>query len=214
MPDLVSVREAFYAIQGEGARAGQPTVFLRLAGCNLDCPWCDTDWQHGDKLDVSAVSHLLHLVAAPHRPRWVTITGGEPCVAPAFDALVVALQDSGYCVSVETNGTRWRPTLAGCHVVVSPKARWQGVRAALDADLARLNGSRGDYPREFKLVVDGATTLEDVRAELAACPFNPTHRYLQPLYDSRAAWDNAYRLVLADPQFSLSLQLHKWIGCR
>ena len=65
--ERVAVRECFYAVQGEGARAGEPTVFVRVAGCNLNCWFCDTDWQYGDKFTVPEVVALVAQVAAPHQ---------------------------------------------------------------------------------------------------------------------------------------------------
>lgn len=212
MTGVVAVREVFYAVQGEGARTGQPSVFLRVAGCNLNCWFCDTDWQYGDKLTVADVLTLVRTVSAPHAPEWVTLTGGEPCVQPAFDELVNALVMAGYHVSVETNGTRWRDGLALCHVVVSPKRKWEGDPAALDPTLARLDGS--PHPRELKLVVEADDTIDTIVAACEGLPFSPTHFYLQPRYDQRAAWERAYHLCLAHPRFRLSLQIHKWLGVR
>jgi 7-carboxy-7-deazaguanine synthase len=216
-PALISVREAFYAIQGEGARAGEPSVFVRVAGCNLDCWFCDTDWQHGDKFTVDDVVALVARVSDPHLPRWVTLTGGEPCAAPAFDDLVAALRNAEYFVSVETNGTRWREGLRSCHVVVSPKGKWEGAKAALDPKLAQLDKMPRPpvgWAREFKLVIEADDTWDRVMAEVAALPFQPTHFFLQPRYDDRRAWETAYRLCLAHPEFRLSLQIHKWLGVR
>lgn len=211
---MISVREAFYAVQGEGTRAGQATVFVRVAGCNLNCWFCDTDWIHGDKFDVDGVLTLIERVSHPYKPQWVTLTGGEPCVAPDFDLLVTALTDRGYFVSVETNGTRWRDTLAICHVVVSPKGKWEGVAAALDPNLNRLTQNRSVLPRELKLVVERDDTSGRLAEVLKDLPFEPTHYYLQPRYDDRQAWQRAYELVRANPRWRLSLQLHKWLGCR
>lgn len=211
---MIAIREVFYAIQGEGARAGEASVFLRMAGCNLNCWFCDTDWAHGDKFSVDDAVALVERVAVPHRPAWVTLTGGEPCVAPDFDELVAALIEQRYKVSVETNGTRFRSALHACHVVVSPKSKWEGESAALDPALKFLDVERHRLPRELKLVVEADDTEERLFQTLATVPFTPTHYYLQPRYDDRKAWQRAYDLVRAHPTWRLSLQLHKWLGCR
>lgn len=218
--DTVSIREAFYAVQGEGARMGQATAFLRLAGCNLDCWFCDTDWQHGDKMSVADAVDLVQHVSHPHRPGWVTLTGGEPTVAPAFDNLVEALRIRGYHVSVETNGTRWRDSLLHCQIVVSPKGKWEGAKATLDPGYSAYHARRGEsttpYPLELKVVVEADDTVGSVNAVAEAMqPITVfDYRWVQPRYDSRAAWQRAFEIVKADPHWRLSLQTHKWLGCR
>jgi organic radical activating enzyme len=206
MPNTqVSVREAFYAIQGEGSRSGEATVFLRLAGCNLDCWFCDTDWQHGDRFELAQIPELLARVSHPFTPQWVTISGGEPCVAPAFDALVAELKKSSWWVSVETNGTHYRHSLDFCHVVVSPKEWWE-PKGRVDPELQKV--------AELKLIVEADTTLPMVNELRASMPFKADYNYLQPLYEHREAWRRAFELVREDPSWRLSLQMHKWLRVR
>jgi 7-carboxy-7-deazaguanine synthase len=96
---VIRVSEVFYSIQGEGRNAGTPSVFVRLEGCNLDCPWCDTPIRKTgigmDDLD------LLQKVRSFCDVSRVTITGGEPCLQPEVFRL---FQGAGYLVDVETNG--------------------------------------------------------------------------------------------------------------
>ncbi len=177
---------------------------------------CDTDWRHGDKMPISEVLELVRQVSQPHTTRWVTLTGGEPCYAPGFDELVAALLNVDYQVSVETNGTKWRDALRECHVVVSPKGKWERD-GALAAELRGLDLD-GDDPttpaRELKLVVEKDDTNEDIVARLLDVPFKPTHFWVQPRYDDRKAWERAYGFVKAFPWCRLSLQTHKWMGIR
>lgn len=206
-PTLV-VREVFYAVQGEGGRAGMASVFVRFAGCNLNCWFCDTDWQQGDRLTLAQVLALVRAAHGGTDPggRFVVLTGGEPTVAPAFDALVTALKAANYRVQVETNGTRWRETLPFCYVTVSPKGKWEGAAAELDPGVVALP------PTEYKYVVEDGDPLPVI-------PCHPTliehvGLFVQPRYDSRAAWEHALNLVRTHPRWRLSLQLHKWLGCR
>ena len=217
VPAVVAVRECFYAPQGEGSRVGEPSIFVRLAGCNLNCHFCDTDWRYGDKVPITAegIGMLLKRVSArpptdPHPPRWVTLTGGEPCAAPAFNELVRFLLKEGYSVSVETNGTIWRAALRDCHVVISPKEWWEGDKGDLDPALFGL-------PRyELKLVVDRETTQMKIVELMAKYPgLTPTHGcFLQPVFEDREAWQRALDICLDWPTWRLSLQTHKWIGTR
>lgn len=104
--------EIFHSIQGEGVNIGAPTVFLRLANCNLCCSWCDTkytwDWQHYDyrqetiSLKTEEVAQRIEQFRCPH----LVITGGEPLLQQIeLGPLVASLKDKGFYSEVETNGT-------------------------------------------------------------------------------------------------------------
>jgi 7-carboxy-7-deazaguanine synthase len=96
------INEVFFSIQGESSRAGLPTVFVRLTGCPLRCRWCDTEYafHEGRARDLC---DLLNEVQG-HPARHVCVTGGEPLAQPAVHALMTALADTGYTVSLETSG--------------------------------------------------------------------------------------------------------------
>ena len=103
--------EIFYSLQGEGARAGSPAVFLRLAGCNLHCSWCDTkhSWGRGIAMAEDELAAKIRGYDSPG----LVITGGEPLLqAEAIEQLLCLLPESMY-VEIETNGTiAPTPTLA------------------------------------------------------------------------------------------------------
>lgn len=95
------VNEIFKSRQGEGYNVGKEAVFVRLAGCNLSCPWCDTDHVANSIVDSF---ELVHRVKAHHCPS-VIITGGEPTLQP-LDELSFALRRVGIkWIGIETNGT-------------------------------------------------------------------------------------------------------------
>jgi 7-carboxy-7-deazaguanine synthase len=96
------VTEIFYSVQGETSRVGLPTVFVRLTGCPLRCGYCDTAYafQGGEWMSLP---QILAAVAA-YAPRQVTVTGGEPLAQRDCPALLAALCDAGYDVSLETSG--------------------------------------------------------------------------------------------------------------
>ncbi len=98
----LKITEIFYSIQGESASIGIPTVFIRLTGCPLRCTWCDTEYAFTGG-EWMAVQAILHQVAA-YRAQHVTVTGGEPLAQKHCHALLVALCNEGYVVSLETSG--------------------------------------------------------------------------------------------------------------
>jgi 7-carboxy-7-deazaguanine synthase len=99
----LKISEIFFSLQGETARAGLPTVFVRLTGCPLRCVWCDTAYAFsgGERM---ALPKILAEVAR-HAARWVCVTGGEPLAQKACLPLLSALCDAGYSVSLETSGS-------------------------------------------------------------------------------------------------------------
>jgi len=208
---MYSVKEIFYTLQGEGANAGTPAVFLRFAGCNLwsgrerdrataVCRFCDTDFagidgEGGGKFRGAAA--LARAVAAkwPGRAtasRFVVCTGGEPLLQ--LDApLLKALHARGFRVAIETNGTLAAPRGIDW-ICVSPKA---------DAPLVLR---RGD---ELKLVYP-QSGAEPERYQ--GLEFD--HYFLQPM-DGPCRAENtrlAADYCLRHPDWRLSLQVHKLIG--
>lgn len=96
------VTEVFLSLQGETSLTGLPTVFVRLTGCPLRCRWCDTEYAFSGGR-ARSIPELLDAVAA-HAVGHVTVTGGEPLAQPGTHALMTALADAGYDVSLETSG--------------------------------------------------------------------------------------------------------------
>jgi len=100
---VLKVSEIFASIQGETSYAGLPFSFVRLAGCNLRCRWCDTPYarEGGEEFPPEEVVEKLSLFGIPR----VMVTGGEPLLQPEAFPLVSTLIDRGNRVLVETNGT-------------------------------------------------------------------------------------------------------------
>lgn len=98
----VRLTEIFFSLQGEAARSGLPTVFIRLTGCPLRCTWCDTEYAFtgGTPTDISAI--LVEVAKYP--TRHVCVTGGEPLAQKSCLPLLAALCDAGYDVCLETSG--------------------------------------------------------------------------------------------------------------
>ena len=179
--------EIFRSIQGEGVSAGTPTVFLRLAMCNLSCTWCDTkytwDWQnysYDQEVVTVSVDEVEKRVLALDCPRLV-VTGGEPLMQQQELApLALSLRGRGFLCEVETNGTL-APSADMAEAIaqwnVSPKLANSGNRpermevpSALEA-FARLDNAY------FKFVVVEPEDVEEVR-RFAKRYDLPQHRVL------------------------------------
>lgn len=208
---MYSVKEIFYTLQGEGANAGTPAVFLRFTGCNLwsgreqdrataICRFCDTDFVGTDGTGGGTFRNVESLADAvtakwPQNAksrRFVVCTGGEPLLQ--LDApLIESLHDRGFRIAIETNGTIAAP--AGVDwTCVSPKAS------------ATLIQTRGD---ELKLVYPqpGAEPERFVDLEF-------DHFFLQPMDGALRAENTrlAADYCMRHPGWRLSLQVHKLIG--
>jgi len=96
------ITEIFYSLQGETRTAGLPTVFVRFTGCPLRCQYCDTAYAFQGGQSLSLPDILAQV--SNYRPRYVTVTGGEPLAQKNCLALLTALCDAGYEVSLETSG--------------------------------------------------------------------------------------------------------------
>lgn len=99
------VNEIFYSLQGEGRWAGRAAIFIRFSGCNLKCPFCDTDFKAYKKMTAK---DILQELLKYSQCNFVVLTGGEPTLQVGR-AFVKMLHDNGYYVAMETNATREAP---------------------------------------------------------------------------------------------------------
>ncbi|MDE6135351.1 MAG: 7-carboxy-7-deazaguanine synthase QueE [Muribaculaceae bacterium] len=182
--DSYRVNEIFYSLQGEGHFTGTPAVFLRLAGCNRACSFCDTD--HSGFTEMSADEVAQACAAFPGRH--IVITGGEPLMQ-LDSALLSRLKERGFFVQIETNGS----------LPVPPEVDW----VTCSPKDAPWNIDRVD---ELKVVFQG----QDVEAIAARFP-TPV-RYLQPC--SGLNTRETIQYILAHPAWRLSLQTHKLLDIR
>jgi 7-carboxy-7-deazaguanine synthase len=196
------VKEMFGpTLQGEGAHAGRPCVFLRFAACNLECPWCDTDFKPEGATRHTAdeiVARLLELDT--HRARMVVVTGGEPTLQ--YDApLADALHAAGFRVHMESNGTR-APEGPVDWLTVSPKPQFH------PASLSLVEVT----PSELKVVIDDS--VDDATLAAYETRYRCAHYFAQPCMDARYSQHltRAIELIHKRPRWQLSLQQHKIIG--
>ena len=191
---MLQLAEIFYSIQGEGAHTGTPAVFVRLAGCNLSCDFCDTDYSLKFFASVDEVVRRVREIGGDCP--MVILTGGEPLAQRETLDLIDALGRDGRRIHIESNGTMYADLPADVWLCVSPKERPDPRM------LARAN--------ELKLIVD-----ERVPEEWLACAGERQQLLLQPEGNKPENVALALEYIKKHPQrLRLSLQTHKLIGVR
>ena len=220
----MKVNEIFYSLQGEGYHSGTPAVFVRFSGCNLRCPFCDTQHERGNEMSEEAIVAEV----AKYPAMLVVVTGGEPSLQ-ITTSLVDKLHVVGKRVAVETNGTRPLPENVDW-ITLSPKEAY--------VDGAEVVLTRAD---EVKVVYDGIhdpaaqlSSLPPCLGELSAVPSFPAaplqgelsvglrgvlFLFLQPM-DTGDPVRNAQitsatvEYIKQHPEWCLSLQIHKILNIR
>jgi 7-carboxy-7-deazaguanine synthase len=202
------VAAVYPTVQGEGALTGTPVVLLRLQGCAVGCPWCDTKetWGHAGGSALTAAEVVARVDAlASGGSEWVLLTGGEPAEQD-LRTLVIALRAAGLRVMLETSGTA-----DGClglafdWLCVSPKPDMPGGRPLIPAVLAEAD--------EIKMVIGKPADVEQLDRVLALLPHHLRLKVtsLQPLSGSRKATELCVETAKARG-WRLSVQTHKVIG--
>jgi 7-carboxy-7-deazaguanine synthase len=178
--DTLPIAERFVSLQGEGLLVGVPSTFVRVAGCNLRCVWCDspaTSWT--PQGEATAIDELVRFCAVG--PRHVVLTGGEPLLFPGIAALSRRLRSGGHHITVETAGTVWQDDLACDLLSLSPKLahstpwqrspRWATIHDQRRLDLTVLRRLLDLCPWQLKFVVradDHAADLDEIESLLTA----------------------------------------------
>ena len=200
---MLPINEMFASIQGEGGLAGTPSVFVRLQGCLVGCPFCDTK----ESWDLQAGSEDPDRIAELIGDRWphyrhVVVTGGEPLMHD-ISRLVQEIQKTGRSVQVETSGVYEIKELDGVFVTVSPKR--QNLET-LHSSLRRAE--------EIKHLVGKDAHAHELKALLADSGVpDETPIYLQPLSMSGKSTEVCIRQA-AEHGWKVSIQAHKILGVR
>lgn len=191
------VVETFHSIQGEGYWAGCSAFFIRLAGCDVGCKWCDQKESWSDRYPRYN-AEALTLEARSHYPYFVVITGGEPLMHN-LDELCDRLDKAYLKVHLETSGTH--PFSGNFDwVTLSPKRHREPLAIAFKV------------ANELKIVVQNE---EDLRfAEEIESKAGDVVKLLQPEWGTPSAKQLVFDYVLKNPQWRISLQTHKFLGVR
>lgn len=208
----LDVQEIFPTLQGEGPYVGQPSVFIRLGGCNLACSFCDTEFESYKNISVEKIiKETLKLAKNKSGKiirKLIVITGGEPLRQP-IEKLCKELIKLDFLIQIETNGTIFRQLPKKVKIICSPKIsnnKYHQIRPDL---LARVNA--------LKFIISKTNKNYSDIAEVGQKDFN-IPIYVQPMdeYDeskNRANIEHALHLCQNHGYF-LSLQTHKILVIR
>lgn len=222
---MLPINEIFETVQGEATWTGSPSIFIRLQGCGVGCPWCDTKhtWHvkpemavamevilqkkaDGENYSWLAPSHLARICQLM-KPKHVVITGGEPCIYDLRE-LTQSLFIAGKTVQIETSGTQAILCGAATFVTVSPKIGMPGGFKVLPEAIDRAN--------EIKMPVGKIDDVKTVRDLIDNHAWKTVARptiWLQPLSQS----EKATKLCIEQATLNgwrISIQTHKFLGVR
>ncbi len=217
------INEMFETIQGEGSYTGLPSIFIRLQGCPVGCPWCDTKhtWavnpenegtseqvlnksQESEQWFSAFSADILNLFnQQKYLAKHVVITGGEPCM---FDLrqLTNDLIDNGFSVQIETSGTFEIKAHEKTWVTLSPKVNMPGKLPVLQQAIDRANEFK--HPIAMQKHIEELEIILDKRSDKSKALI-----YLQPISQQKRATELAVSTCIKK-NWRLSLQTHKFIG--
>lgn len=212
----MKVNEIFYSLQGEGRWTGTPAIFVRFSGCNLKCPFCDTDHNEGAQFTEKEIITEVEKYPTEH----VIFTGGEPTLQ-LTRTLVDDLHDRGKIIHIETNGTIALPD--GLEniidwITVSPKesvATSELFSGSRSLDI--INSIRIQRIDELKLLYQLDNPFIEEYSELEIT--HPECRYLQPVDVGDSTRNSlivssTIEYILRHPHWKLSLQTHKLLDIK
>lgn len=200
---MMRVNEIFYSLQGEGFNTGMPAVFIRFSGCNLQCPFCDTNHADGKEMTEGDIIEEV----SKYNANLVVVTGGEPALQ-LTESLVEMLHLLGKTVAVETNGTIELPENVDW-ITLSPKDMFLGEKAKPVLK----------YADELKIVFDENICKDDVHIVSTYANINVQHRFLQPCdtgdpEKNKEIIQKTIEYCKEHPEWRLSLQTHKMLNIR
>ncbi len=195
----IPLMEDFYTIQGEGFHTGKPAYFIRTAGCDVNCWWCDVkeSWEESDH-PIVPVSEVVQR-ADESGATIAVITGGEPLLHD-LGPLTKGLKEAGLRVHIETSGSS---PLSGQldWITLSPKRFKEPLNEVFP------------YVDELKVVVLTNKDLEWAEKSAAQCP-DKTHLLLQPEWSRKSSRKLITDYVKEHPEWRISIQTHKHLGVR
>jgi 7-carboxy-7-deazaguanine synthase len=217
---IYPINEIFVTIQGEGAYSGTPSIFIRIQGCDVGCPWCDTrhTWELNQKITfdsmldkvenspqyADATLDDLYQYLKNSHIKHVVITGGEPAIYNLIPLGEIIIK-LGKTVQIETSGTYPLQITDNIWVTLSPKIDMPGGRKVLSSSLLRAN--------EIKMPVGKIDDIEKLKQLFLKHDLTNKKVFLQPLSTNKSATKLCIAQALEN-NWNLSVQIHKYLDIR
>lgn len=186
----LKINEIFYSVQGEGANTGMPAVFVRFAGCNLNCDFCDTKHEAYKEYTIEKLIKIINSFGCKN----IIWTGGEPTLQLTDEILNCF---KGYFHCIETNGTNRVPVMID-YITCSPKVGPPTLCKNFE------NGVN-----EFRYPIKRGDKLPDISLLPKAA-----HYFVSPIDVTRENTDYCINLIKENTQWKLSIQIHKLLKIR
>ena len=194
----MNVNEIFYSLQGEGARSGEASLFVRLQGCSAKYACyesgviCDTEFESGQEIDIEKIASI----GIKHKAPWIIWTGGEP-TDQLTDQIIDYFRDSGFKQSIECSGIKQPPEMDW--IVLSPKI-------AEHAILKRWKERDGFHCDELRWVRNSGQAAPETKIKAKSYYISP---HFDGFNENNENINHCIELCLKNPRWKLSVQQHK-----
>ncbi len=205
----LKVHEIFYSIQGETTSAGFPSLFIRLAGCNLNCSWCDTpkarEW--GVEMTVDDIIEEVNRNKPFHH---ITLTGGEPLLQDGALYLLQRLTEEGYSTQVETNGTILFPIIPdNVRIIADVKTPSSGEVNSFNEENIKFLQKNDELKFVISVMEDYEFAKSFIKEKLkgveSVINFSPASGLMEP-------WVLSNLIIKDKLNIRLNIQLHKIVN--
>jgi len=224
--DGLKVHSIFHTIQGEGPEAGTPALFVRFAGCNLRCYFCDTDFAEGEVYSPADLARRVASLLPTHQQHRIVLTGGEPMLQPLAPFVKELTSHYGQrnTIDIETAGTVWSDGL---------QAYWKEIKIVCSPKTPRIHPLVVEHARAWKYIIRagevdpndglpskatqiGAPIINQLLYRPSAVDVSPSRIYVQPCDENDVLQNDANAKEAANSAmrfgYKLSIQLHKIVG--
>ena len=205
----MKISEIFYSIEGEGIEIGRPEIFIRLAGCNLRCVWCDTKyaWENGKKMSIEEIIKEVKKYACKR----ISITGGEPLLQKEeLLELIKKLKDDGYWIQINTNGTIFDEEIFRSVDLISMDCKCPSSGMKSDLQVLKRTRELFGFKSQFKFVISDERDYDYAKKIISL--LDSSNVVFQPEWGKRRFTKELIKLVKKDGlDVRIIIQQHKVI---
>ena len=205
---MLNLSEIFFSIQGESSYAGLPCIFIRLAGCNLRCKYCDTKYSYKTRFQ-NTPNQIVESIRSFLPVKLVEITGGEPLLQDEIYELITLLHESHYKILLETNGSiNLKKVPEYVTKIIDIKCPSSGFKNSFDEKNLNFLSQNKD---EIKFVISDKNDYDWSKEEIDILNLNKYRILFSPVFSVLNSQDLAEWIIKDKLNIRLQLQLHKYI---